>query len=62
MHPRRGQDSSRHGLVLISISQTYKLASIIKSIPNISKLFSSLLGSIPPELARIASVAIFYIN
>lgn len=59
---KRGQESSRQGLLLISISQTSRLASIIKSIPNTSKLFDFFEGSIPPEQARIASVAILYIS
>lgn len=59
---KRGQESSRQGLLLISISQTSRLASIIKSMPNTSKLLDFLEGSIPPEQARMASVAILYIN
>jgi hypothetical protein len=44
---------------LISISQTSKFASIIKSNPKTSKFFSNFSGSIPPEQAFIESVAIF---
>lgn len=47
--------------MFISISHTSKFESIIKSRPKISKLLLSLEGSIPPEHALIASVAITFI-
>ena len=40
----KGADSSRQGLVLISISQGLKFSSIIKSKPKSSKLCFSLCG------------------
>ena len=55
-------DNSKHGLELTSISQTLKLSSIIISKPNISKQFSRFSGSILPNIARIVSVAIYFIN
>lgn len=62
IRPSNGQDSSRQGFVLISISQGLKSSSIIKSIPNTSKLCSLLSLSIVRNEALIASVAIFYNN
>jgi hypothetical protein len=60
--PNRGQDSSRQGLELISIKYSLNSESIIKSRPKTSKLFYFRSGSIVPEQALIASVAIFFIN
>jgi hypothetical protein len=62
MRPNNGHDSSKHGLVLISMSHGWKSSSIIKSMPKISKLCYRLSLSIDKNDAFIASVAIFYIN
>lgn len=42
---RRGELSYRQGFVLISINQGFRSSSIIKSMPNNSKLCYLLLGS-----------------
>lgn len=57
MRDNRGQDSSKQGLVLISMSQTLNDSSTIKSSPNISKLCYLLDGDIFKATLLIASIA-----
>ena len=57
----KGEDNSRHGFVLISISQGWKSQSIMKSKPNISKLCVLRSGSRSLDAALIESIAIFFI-
>lgn len=58
MPPKSGQDISKQGFELTSINQTLKSESIMKSNPNISKLFILSSGSIVPEHAFIVSTAV----
>lgn len=60
--PNNGHESSKHGLVLASISHTLKFSSIRKSNPNISKENYFLFLSICVYVALIASVANFFIS
>ena len=55
---RVAHDVSRHGLVLISISQGLKSSSIIKSKPKTSKVGSP---SQPPRSCQVASIESLHI-
>ena len=58
---RTGQLTYKQGLVLTYISQHLKFASIIMSIPKISKLFALLYGSIYGKAACTIYLPIFLI-
>jgi len=58
---KRGDDSSKQGLVFTSIRKTLKFSSIMKSSPYTSKVLILLFGSILPQVALIQSVDNFLI-